>query len=121
MSTHYVQLSSKIQNPHFESVFDVTPEEVSQKQSDLVLIDVRQPEEFTGELGHIPGTQLMVLNTLPQELATIPQDKTVVFVCRSGARSAQAAAFAHMNGYKEVYNMLGGMMLWNNLNLPIER
>ena len=119
--TNFVQLNSKIENPHFEGVFDVTPEEVSQKQDHLVLIDVRQPEEFVGELGHIPGTQLVVLNTLPHELAHIPKDKTVVFVCRSGGRSAQAAAFARMNGYTEVYNMLGGMMLWNNLNLPVER
>lgn len=118
---NFVQFNSKTENPHFEGVFDITPEEVSQKQSDVVLIDVRQPEEYVGELGHIPGAQLVVLNTLPHVLSEIPQDKTVVFVCLAGGRSAQAAAFALMNGYKEVYNMQGGMKLWNNLNLPIER
>ena len=85
------------------------------------MIDVRQPDEYTGELGHIAGTKLVVLNTLPDNLSEIPQDKTVVFVCRSGGRSAQAAAFALMKGYKEAYNMMGGMLQWNNLQLPVER
>lgn len=117
----FVQFASKIENPHFQGVFDIAPEELAQKKADVVMIDVRQPEEYVGELGHIEGSKLVVLNTIPDNLSEIPKDKTVVFVCRSGGRSAQATAFALMQGYKEVYNMLGGMIQWNNLQLPVER
>lgn len=117
----FVQFDTKIENPHFNGVFDIAPDELAQKKMDVVMIDVRQPEEYVGELGHIPGSKLVILSALPDNLSEIPKDKTVVFICRSGGRSAQAAAYALMQGYKEVYNMLGGMIQWNNLQLPVER
>lgn len=117
----FVQFKSKSENPHFEGVFDVAPAEVAELKSEIKLIDVRQPEEYVGELGHIPGAELVVLHTLPEQLKNIPKDRTVVFVCLGGGRSAKAAAYATMNGWTDVYNMEGGMQLWNNLQLPIER
>ncbi|MEN0059261.1 MAG: rhodanese-like domain-containing protein [Bdellovibrio sp.] len=116
-----IQFETKVENPHFEGVFDVAPTELQDVRRDVVLIDVREPEEFVGELGHIAGAQLIPLNTLPEQLSTLPQDQAVVFICRSGNRSAKAAAFALMNGWSQVYNLQGGMILWNNLTLPIER
>ena len=50
----------------------------------------------------------------------IPKDKTVVFVCRSGGRSARATAHALEHGYTNVYNLKGGMILWNELHLETE-
>ena len=116
-----VDFENRIENPSFEGIFDVEPSELHKKLNQVKLIDVRQPDEFTGELGHVPGSELMVLDTLPDHLTTLSKDHTIVFICRSGARSARAAAFAKMNGYEHVYNMLGGMLLWNNLQLPVER
>lgn len=112
---------TKTANPYFESVFDVAPVEVERLRSEVVLIDVREPEEFTGELGHIPGSKLIPLGSLPGQLSALPMDKTVVFICRSGNRSAQASAFAASKGLDNTYNMLGGMILWNSLLLPVER
>lgn len=117
----FVNFDSKTENPYFEGVFDINPQEVLEKKARVKLIDVRQPEEFTGELGHIADSTLVVLDTLPDELDRLPKDQTVVFVCRSGNRSAKAAAYAKMNGFEEVYNMQGGMLLWNELQLPVER
>jgi len=111
----------KIKNPHFETVNDVAAQEVLNHLDQLVLIDVRQPEEYTGELGHIAHTKLIVLNTLPEQLNTIPQNKPVVFICRSGMRSAQACAYAQSQGYNHVYNMMGGMLMWNQLQFPTEK
>ena len=116
-----VNFETKALNPYFEGVFDVAPVEVEQLRSEIVLIDVREPEEFVGELGHVPGSTLMPLGSLPQQIHSLPKDKTIVFICRSGNRSAQASAFASMQNLKNTYNMLGGMILWNNLILPIER
>jgi len=108
-------------NPHFDQVLDVSVQEVFDNAQNLNLIDVRQPEEFIGELGHIAHSKLVVLNTLPENLNTIAQDKPTVFICRSGARSAQACAYALSQGHNHVYNMLGGMIMWNQLMFPTEK
>ncbi len=113
---------NKTANPQFAEVFDVTPQDVLDNSKDLTLIDVREISEFSGELGHVPGSKLVVLSTIPEKLKTIPTDnKTVVFICRSGGRSSQAAAFAKANGLTDVFNMQGGMLLWNHLQLPTEK
>ena len=107
-------------NPNHDTVKDVKPEEVLTKKDDVVLVDVRRPDELTGELGHIPGVMHVVLDELPQRLDEIPKDQTVVFVCRSGGRSGQASAFALENGFQDVYNMQGGMIRWNELRFDTE-
>ena len=63
-------------NIHYDGVKDINVLEVSKKLSELFLVDVRQPEEFTGDLGHIPGAQLIVLDTLEDNFDKIPKDKT---------------------------------------------
>ena len=115
------EFKNKSTNPHFMEVEDVTPQEVSESSQQLKLVDVREVSEFTGELGHAPNSELIVLSTLPEKLKTLPKDKTIVFICRSGGRSAQAAAYAKQQGYSQVHNMLGGMLLWNQLQLPTEK
>lgn len=113
-------MNSKIPNPNIPGVFDVLPEEVHERANELILIDVRRPDEYVGELGHISGSQLIVLDELPMRLEEIPKEKVVIFVCRSGARSASATQFALENGYQSVFNMRGGMMAWNQLQFEVE-
>lgn len=115
-----VQFESKEENLHYHGVMDIDPRELAKKKDQVVLIDVRQPEEYTGDLGHIPGSQLMVLDTLPEHMNEIPRNQTVVFVCRSGGRSARAASLAMEYGLTNVYNLKGGMILWNELHLQTE-
>ena len=115
-----VEFSTKEESLQYPGVFDVTPTELNQKKSQVVIIDVREPDEFTGELGHIPGAQLISLNHLAAKSEKIPKDKTVVFVCRSGGRSGKATAWALGAGWSNVFNMKGGMLLWNDLHLPTE-
>lgn len=107
-------------NLHFQGVVDIDPQELAKKKSEVVLIDVRQPDEYTGELGHIPGSKLIVLDNLPEQAHKIPSDRPVVLICRSGGRSARAASFLLSQGRKEVFNLKGGMILWNELHLPTE-
>lgn len=116
-----VDFESKTENPNYEGVFDIAPTELQQKKNQVKMIDVRQPDEFTGELGHVGGAELIVLDTLPSQLGNLPKDQTIVFICRSGGRSANATAYALMNGFTNVYNMQGGMLNWNQLQLPVER
>ncbi len=116
-----MEFTSKSENPQFPEVWDLEAQEVQNKQNQLTLIDVRRPDEYIGELGHISGAQLLTLDQLPSQIDTLPKDKTLVFVCRSGARSAQAASFAIECGFESVFNMRGGMLAWNEQGFKIEK
>ena len=119
MSEQPVQFENIMANPELSGVQDVPPEEVHKHLDQLVLIDVRQPKEYTGELGHIKGSQLLTLDSLPQRIQELPKNKPIVFVCRSGGRSARASAFALEQGFSTIYNLFGGMLLWTEKNFPV--
>ncbi|MBU3742659.1 MAG: rhodanese-like domain-containing protein [Candidatus Kapabacteria bacterium] len=78
----------------------------------LVLLDVRQPEEYAA--GHIPGSVLIPLGELPGRLAEIEQHRAaeIIVICRSGNRSGQACMFLEMQGFAHPTNMRGGMLAW---------
>ena len=117
MSVKKVEFESKTPNPNINGVEDVLVTEVHKYSNELCLIDVRRPDEWVGEFGHLAEAELMTLDTLPMRLQELPKDKSIVFICRSGARSAQAAAFAKENGFDSVYNMQGGMIAWTEHKL----
>ncbi len=104
-------------NPNHFEVKDIEPQELWKRRDEVLIVDVRRPDEYTGELGHIPGSKLIVMDTLPEHIDEIPRDKTVVFVCRSGTRSGHAASWAISEGIENVYNLRGGMLLWQKLNM----
>jgi hydroxyacylglutathione hydrolase len=116
----YTTFSTAEPNPELNMVEDVSPDEVSAKSQNIAIVDVRSAEEYTGELGHIPNSRLVTLDTLMDHIDDLPKDKTVVFICRSGRRSANATAIAKDQGFESVYNMKGGMLLWNEMGLTTE-
>lgn len=86
------------------------------------LIDVRRPDEFNGELSHIAGSTLVTLGPeLTDFLEKGDRQQTIVFVCRSGARSGTATAESLKLGYTSTMNMVGGMLSWNDKKFPTER
>lgn len=82
------------------------------------LIDVREPYEF--DAGHAPGAELIPLGRLSGELRALPKDQEILFICRSGNRSARATEMASRTGLK-AKNVRGGMIAWSRSGLPIER
>ena len=88
-----------------------------------LLLDVREPEEFVGELGHIRGALLVPLDALHRRLPKLAGylGREVIVVCRSGARSATAGAILRHAGFDHVRNLAGGMLEWNARRLPTER
>lgn len=77
---------------------------------EVKLIDVRSPMEVAQ--GSIPGAENIPLHLLPMHIDRIPQDQTVVFYCRTGARSGQACAFLSAQGLANTYNLRGGIIAW---------
>ena len=116
----FTSFSTAETNPELNIVEDVSPDEVNAKRDNVCLVDVRTKEEYHGELGHIKKAKLITLDVLMDHLDDLPKDKTIVFICRSGRRSATAAAMAKDNGFPSAYNMKGGMLLWNDMGLETE-
>ncbi len=80
------------------------------RQGGLTLLDVRMEPEYAEF--HLPGATLIPLPELPDRLEALDRTKPVVTYCRSGKRSAAAAALLSGAGFPRVVNMLGGAMAW---------
>jgi rhodanese-related sulfurtransferase len=87
----------------------------------LRLVDVREPDEFVGELGHVDGAELVPLATVGAVAQGWPRDQTLVMICRSGGRSGRAARELVGLGFTTVMNLKGGMLAWNAASLPVVR
>jgi len=109
------------ETPVVERFADVDPAFVHAHRAEVDLVDVRAPQEFRGELGHVPGSRSVPLDVLLDTATTWDPDREIVLVCRSGARSAQAATVLAKRGFRNLYNLKGGMVAWNRARLPVER
>ncbi len=92
------------------------------KDSTLLVLDVRTPEEYTGELGHIDHSLLIPVQELEKRIGELDKykGKTVLAVCRTGRRSAKATEILTKSGFKAI-NVEGGMVKWNEMKFPIVR
>jgi sulfur-carrier protein adenylyltransferase/sulfurtransferase len=76
----------------------------------LTLIDVRAPAEFA--VGSLPGAISIPVTQLAQRIDEVPADRPVLFLCRSGGRSLQAARVAAQAGRTQVGDLEGGLLAW---------
>ncbi len=89
---------------------EVTPQRaVELAESGALLIDVRRQYEW--EAGRIAGARHVEMNDLANNAESVPRDRAVVFYCRSGSRSALAAAAFRQAGW-DAYNLEGGLHAW---------
>ena len=86
--------------------WDLAPNEILTSK-EVVLIDVRDVSEFTGQLGHIRGAQNVPLLSLHEVSRNWSMEDIYVLVCRSGRRSASAAEQLSKRGFPKVINLLG--------------
>jgi len=86
-----------------------------QSDPNLLLIDVRTPDELTGPLGKIPQSRNVPMQELEKNPEQFPRDKTLVLICRSGHRTLKAADLLAEHGYV-VYSVDGGMQSWRRLH-----
>nr|WP_269453636.1 molybdopterin-synthase adenylyltransferase MoeB [Pseudoclavibacter sp. 13-3] len=81
---------------------------------DFELVDVREPDEF--DLVHIPGARLLPLDRLQSEVRghafEVPDDRDVILVCKTGARSTRALEMLRDSGRTNVRQVVGGTMGW---------
>ncbi|MDJ0781592.1 MAG: rhodanese-like domain-containing protein [Desulfosarcinaceae bacterium] len=105
-----------------ENISEISAEELrsymaERPESDYLLIDVRQPEEYVE--GHIPGARLLPIMELVPRLYELPSDRDIIFYCQSGGRSAAAAVLTLEEEVcnASIYNIRGGMVAWNGYRI----
>jgi len=96
---------------------DVTAEqarELIDSTDGLIVIDVREPHQYSDTGGHIPGAlnYPWYSEVLQARYEELPMHGPVLVVCGSGSRSHQAAKFLDLKGFSVVYDMQGGMSAW---------
>jgi len=105
---------------------EITPEalqaRLGQGDTTLFLLDVRTPEEYLSETGHLENSLLIPVQQLKTRMAELEpyRGKTIVAYCRTGRRSAQAADMLRGEGFSAL-NMTGGIASWNQKMLPVAR
>ncbi len=104
----------------FAGIWEVQPHWLEEHLREVQVVDVREPAEFAGPLGHLPGAKLIPLGTLLQNQSSLKKEEPVVVVCRSGARSAQASLMLAKAGFEKVANLSGGMLRWRAQRFQVE-
>lgn len=105
-----VTLTAKVKNISTKKAYELIEERDG--DSDFVILDVRTPEEFAE--GHIENAVNIdfYADTFPDELDVLDRDKTYLIYCQSGGRSGSATRMMKELGFKDVYNMEGGINIW---------
>jgi rhodanese-related sulfurtransferase len=90
------------------------------RTADVLVIDVRGPDEFVGPLGHIGAAINMPIGELAAHLPDLSRsDRPVVVVCKTDRRSSLAARQLQDAGVTDVSVLRGGMEQWRKLGLPV--
>jgi SulP family sulfate permease len=93
-------------------------EELRRHARNAVLLDVREPEEYAS--GHVAGARLLPLRYIIDEAPSLPKDRPIFLVCRSGRRSTRAMHWLLELGFERVCNLRGGVLSWKAAGRPLQ-
>ena len=106
----------------------ISADEAKRRMDDdenVLVIDVRTADEFTGTLGHIEGALNLEAGKLHQKLLALGDDldpyKTnhIIVACRTQNRSPKAARLLFQSGFGNLAILDGGMMGWGKAGYPV--
>lgn len=88
---------------------------------DAVLVDVRPAADF--HKGHVINAVNIPINGFANQIKSLNKYKSrpIIVGCRSGSQSQTARNQLLKAGFERVYNLRGGMLAWQNANLPMSR
>ena len=89
------------------------------ESGDVQVVDSRAPHELD-ETGHVPGALNIPHMAIVTRKGDLEAEKEHLFICSVGARSALACEFAAALGFKELYNIEGGLDAWVRSGYAVE-
>jgi rhodanese-related sulfurtransferase len=89
----------------------------ARREAGAAVLDVRNLDEY--DAVHVPGVVLIPLGELVERVDEVPTGSALPVICRSGARSRQAAAWLRGHGIDAV-NVTGGTLAWIGAGLPVD-
>ena len=104
----------------FAGVWELQPDWLEEHPDKVQVLDVREPDEFRGPLGHIAKARLIPLGDLGKRMEELDKERPVVAVCRAGGRSAHASNLLQKAGFARVANLAGGMLRWRAEGHPVQ-
>ncbi|MBA3986717.1 MAG: rhodanese-like domain-containing protein [Flavobacteriales bacterium] len=101
---------------------NITPEQMLDAlfEDDVQVLDVRTHEEFYA--GRIPGAQNICVSRddFKEKVKELDKNKPVYLYCKAGGRSAKAAKLLKEMGFKEIYDMSGGIEIWKDKGMKTD-
>ena len=111
-----------LQNFHIEGVKHISPSDALEAitNGDAVMLDVREINEV--KLESVPLDRVLnhPMSVIIDRLPYISKDQNIIAACHGGVRSAKVANLLNMQGYPNVANLDGGLMMWKAKGLPFE-
>jgi rhodanese-related sulfurtransferase len=103
----------------FRTITPLEAKTLIESRKDLLLVDVRSPEEFQG--GSLPGARLIPFWDFAKGRYDLPRDKPILLICAVGGRSLACGQMLASKGYREIYNLKGGLDAWQEQRVPLPR
>lgn len=97
----------------YDVQYDITPIELKERLDSgeqFTIVDVREPFEY--QICHLPGSILIPMSQIPQNLSLLDREDEIVVVCHAGIRSRMAANWLRRMGFERVLNLSGGLDEW---------
>jgi rhodanese-related sulfurtransferase len=110
--------STPASGPLFRTVTPQEAQAMIAQRKELLVIDVRGPEEL--KEGFIANSQLVPFWEIAKGQRTLPSDHPLLLVCAVGGRSYAVGQYLSQKGYREVYNLQGGIDNWKRNGLPLQ-
>jgi rhodanese-related sulfurtransferase len=102
----------------FRSISVTEARELIAQRPDLVVLDIRTPQELRE--GALENSTLVPFWAIMQNKLKVPKETPIMLICAVGGRSFAAGQMLVKYGYKEVYNVSGGLTAWKEAGLPVK-
>jgi rhodanese-related sulfurtransferase len=103
---------------------DVTPQDfksrIDTKDANGIILDVRTPDEISTGVIHGAIYLDYFQKDFEKQVTKLDPSKTYFVYCASGIRSGETVQIMRKNGFKEAYNLKGGLEAWKKSNLPVQ-
>lgn len=113
-----VSCSNKSETSAFKSVDPAEAMKLIQSQKNIMLIDVRSPQEL--KEGYIEGSELIPFWDIAKGKRALPKDRPILLICAVGGRSFALGQALVKNGWSNIYSLSGGISAWKKSGLPLK-